>query len=426
MDVAAQTAGVSPGPRRDRPRLVARSPRPGLPAITGIRFFLALWVIAMHMAEADSAFKGLVNRFALSLRAIVATGPLAVGVFFLLSGFVLAYNYNLGQPWSTAQRLRFWAARLARVYPVYVLALVLGLPSLVFGTLKNGPLHPAALATGEGAVLLLVQAWIPHDALFWGGPAWSLSVEAFFYLCFPFAGRLLWKMERRGVQWLALGGLWLTACSASWAIAAWKAPWFLSSAAHADTAWSELIKFDPLIRLPEFLAGVILCKIFVTSRRTSPGRDSLRGPLLYLCGAAAALVVLAHAYDLPPAVLHDGLLLPATAAIILGLSFGGGWLARWLSRPWIVVLGQASYSMYLLHIPLYSYFAAADKRLVHSPAEAWASFLLYVVCLFAVCCVTFFKLEEPARRGILKKLYPNKPAIQHEAERAPAAAADPF
>jgi len=400
---------------------MSSSKRSPLPAVTGVRFFLALWVIALHMTTVNIPFRDLVSHCPSFVGKVIAAGASAVGVFFLLSGFVLAYNYDLGKKWDAAVRLRFWAARLARIYPVYLLAVFLAIPSLIAGIVKAHSVDRYAVTTGLAAMLLLLQAWIPNDALFLVGPAWSLSAEAFFYICFPFLGKLLWKIERRSLNWLALAGLWLTACLTSYLIAIWKAPFFLSSALP-ETAWTEVIKFDPAVRLPEFLAGVVLCRIFLSLEQRKPSSSLLRnGTFLSLCGLAAGMFALSHVYQLPPALLHDGLLLPATATIILGLSLGGGWLVRWLSRPRIVLLGQMSYAMYLLHLPLYSFAAAANKRLVHNRTEAGISFVLYLAVLLGVCYLAFYKIEEPSRRAILKKLFPNKPTPEPK-----LVAADPF
>ncbi len=287
---------------------------------------------------------------------------------------------------------------------MYVFALLLAVPSLIAGTLKAGPVHPISMLVGIASVIALLQAWIPRDALFWGGPAWSLSVEAFFYLTFPFLGYLFWKVERRRFQVLALIALWLSACALSFALAFWKAPWFLGHKIILETPWTAVIKFNPLIRLPEFLAGIILCKLYLSLRQKpisilSPGN----GAFLYLPGFALALGVITQGHHLPPAILHDGFLLPATAAMILGLSLGGGPVWRWLSHPTIVLLGQASYAMYLLHMPLYSYFAVAGKHLVHTDVAAWVLLLLYFIALIALSCATFLRLEEPLRRVILAR-----------------------
>jgi peptidoglycan/LPS O-acetylase OafA/YrhL len=387
-----------------------------LPAITGIRVLLALWVVALHIDTINLTFAHLVDRAPVTLQDAIHSGASAVGIFFLLSGFVLAYNYDLSRPWRSLQRSRFWIARIARIYPVYAFALLLAIPSLIAGTVKAGPIHPASILVGMASVILLLQAWIPQDALFWGGPAWSLSVEVFFYLTFPFLGCLLWKIEQRRFQILTLAALWLSACILSYTLALWKAPWFLGHTSALETSWTEIIKFNPLVRLPEFLAGIILCKLYLSlqQRPTSllpPGG----GALLYLRGFAIAIAVITQERHLPPAVLHDGLLMPATAAVILGLSFGGGPIWRLLSHPTVVLLGQASYAMYLLHMPLYSYFGASGKRLVHTPTEGWILLLLYLIALIGLSCATFLKLEEPSRKVILARLSPARPSARETA-----------
>src|SRR5262249_9958006 len=105
---------------------------------------------------------------------IARNGHLAVGLFFVLSGFVLAYNYA-GREVSAR---KFWLARFARIYPAYLLGFLLIAPAVVFRYQDNpGKLTASGLAAGT-----LLQAWIPRLELAWNGPGWSLSNEAFFYL----------------------------------------------------------------------------------------------------------------------------------------------------------------------------------------------------------------------------------------------------
>jgi peptidoglycan/LPS O-acetylase OafA/YrhL len=136
-----------------------------LPAITGIRVLLALWVVALHMDTINLTFAHFVGRTPVPVQAAIHSGASAVGIFFLLSGFVLAYNYDLSQPWRSSQRSRFWIARVARIYPVYAFALLLAIPSLIAGTLKAGPVHPASMLVGMASVTVLLQAWIPGCSL---------------------------------------------------------------------------------------------------------------------------------------------------------------------------------------------------------------------------------------------------------------------
>jgi hypothetical protein len=112
-----------------------------------------------------------------SLITFLGNGYLAVALFFLLSGFILSYTYA-GNVENGRQHAKFWEPRFARIYPVYFLSLMLALP-----------FQRALPLTTKIAVLAMVQAWNPFRRGWtgaWNYPAWSLSVEAFFYLCFPF------------------------------------------------------------------------------------------------------------------------------------------------------------------------------------------------------------------------------------------------
>jgi peptidoglycan/LPS O-acetylase OafA/YrhL len=111
-----------------------------------VRFFAAFYVVLFHVLP------WLRQKYALpgSLQTFLGNGYLAVNLFFILSGFILAYTYD-GQIEGKTNRLHFWEARFARIYPVYFLSLVLAFwfeRGLSFGA--------------RTAVLLMVQAWNPR------------------------------------------------------------------------------------------------------------------------------------------------------------------------------------------------------------------------------------------------------------------------
>src|ERR1700692_2961409 len=91
---------------------LAFSSRTSLPALTGIRFVAAIYVVVGH------DLPWLEKRMAIPLpvRVFLSNGYLAVCLFFLLSGFILAYTYSQ-LPSGIRNYAKFWEARFARIYP---------------------------------------------------------------------------------------------------------------------------------------------------------------------------------------------------------------------------------------------------------------------------------------------------------------------
>ncbi len=216
-------------------------PRMPLPALTGIRFFAAFYVLLFHaLPWLSSHFK-----LPLPLRVFLSNGYLAVALFFLLSGFILAYTYQ-GHIGGTHNRVRFWQARFARIYPVYILSLLLALPFQRHLTLGS------ALS-----VLAMVQAWNPWHREWtgaWNYPAWSLSVEGFFYLCFPFIQNVLNRLNRRNlvISIGVTGLLCVLGHTPTLGLGNWDPSWALT----------RLLPL-PVLRLPDFVLGVSLGNLFL-------------------------------------------------------------------------------------------------------------------------------------------------------------------
>jgi peptidoglycan/LPS O-acetylase OafA/YrhL len=236
---AQQNDATSP---HSPPDSAGRSKNPSLPALTGVRFFAAFYVILTH------SLPWIKNRVSLPLPVanFLSNGYLAVCLFFLLSGFILSYTYSGLVP-GVRNYAKFWEARFARIYPVYFFSLLLALP-FQFSTLTL----KSALA-----VLLMVQAWNPlHPELSgaWNYPAWSLSVEAFFYLCFPFIQTRIGSMSR-GVLQLS-GAVALLVCILVHTPIQGLGTWNPAAVAPIPIPL-------PIVRFPEFLLGMMMGSYFV-------------------------------------------------------------------------------------------------------------------------------------------------------------------
>ncbi|CAM3293767.1 acyltransferase [Corallococcus sp. ZKHCc1 1396] len=367
------------------------APRPSLPALTGLRFFAALHVVAFHVTprEGRPAWLG----------ALLDNGPASVTLFFILSGFVLAQAY-LGQPSpGPVPRRAFWVARFARVYPVYLLGLMLEAPAFFLAVLRQdgGPtLASLQHILGVGAaVVSLTQAWVPSAACAWNCPGWSLSVEAFFYLLFPVLAVPVARLGPKGLRGFGvalvavsalLSGLWLVGDG-----------WLSGDAVHRET-WLRVGEYSPLLKLPQFLLGVVLGRAFVLRR----GEQAVGSPAGSLMAAGLALGLLTVSWSGTAWAFRDLALTPVFAWLIWTLARGHGPLAAFLSRAPVVRLGEASYALYILHVPLAFYVRTAERLSgVGLERRAPWGYSLLAITLFVLLSLAVFSwLEEPARRWI--------------------------
>jgi len=362
------------------------APRPHLPAVTSLRFFAAFHVVIFHL-QAMQVYLG--PRWFQRLSSI---GYVGVSFFFVLSGFILVYTYA-GRPLKLGQ---FWRARFARIYPAYAFSLLVTGPFFFYAMAKfDLPFFAWSKAHSKlavGLVLGLLQAWVPPAALAWNAVAWSLSVEAFFYLLFPF---LLWILIRRSQAQLFLiaAASWLTSLALS-AVYLLRNPDHLTTInADVNVAfWLNALKFNPLVRLPEFLLGMALGFVFLRSRR-----EQKYALPLFVFGIAGVAAVAYFSASIPYPVIHTALLAPAFAAIVYAFALRPRWSA-FLENRLLVLCGDASYSLYLLHsmvVGMYFHKMTGEVRFTSVPG-----LLVFVILVVGIPMLVYRFIEEPARRKL--------------------------
>jgi peptidoglycan/LPS O-acetylase OafA/YrhL len=358
--------------------------KPQLPALTGIRTLLAVNIMLFHFTPPHTRI----------LDPIIDNSYVFVGVFFLISGFVLAYNYA-DRPAPLVKR-DFWRARFARLYPVYLLSLLLSLPMLL--TEWHSHSHGAFLA---GLVLtpLLLQGWSPMLATFWNTVAWTLSAEVLLYASFPWMIRLPWpkRPSRLIALLLALWAFGLVPHT----LYILLNPDHLTAPANRYTygIWIRTLKFTPLPYACTFLAGVALGKLQAGITLSTRQRTLIAGASLLALGAFFAKAV----SRVPYILMHGGLLVPLFAALVIGLSGRNPIAAVFSWRP-IVLLGQASYCLFLLHfnfINLLRHYHVPE-RLHVAAFDPWFSYAAAILLAFVAMCL----VENPARKAILRRPAP--------------------
>ena len=381
------------------------SQRP-LPALTGVRFFLALWVVIYHhvppIESVLASFPALLG----ACEALLHTGYSAVTAFFVLSGFVLAYNYDLSRAPTPSSTRSFAIARFSRIYPAYAVGLLLLVPLALYRLSEGIEIAPPAEEWGDFLLnAALLQAWLPQAALTWNFPGWSLSNEAFFYACFPLLGFWLWRSRHTALLVLVLWGL---ACAAPLAAVWWPAyhwgdvPATTLILPKGMSIWANVVRYNPLLRLPEFCCGILLAKLYFAMPVSHPLQG--RGYWLYLPCTLITLAVLINGTHIPYPLIHNGLLVPLYGGILLGLALGGGILARFLSTSPLLLLGNASYSLYILHAPTYQWLDIAFRRLLDRDPHGWLWFFSYLIIIIGGACVFYKLIEEPLHRALRSAL----------------------
>jgi len=373
---------------------VSGAARPHLRALTGLRFVAAAHVLAFHSHWGDAPAPAFV-------RNIAGCGYTAVSLFFVLSGFILTYVH--AQPGSRRMEGRqFYVSRLARIYPAYAFALALIGPFFVGHTIRTAGLVET-LRQGI-AVVALVQAFVPGWAMAWNPPGWSLSAEAFFYLLFPWAAAMLGscRRSRAVVVGLACYALCLLIPLAYDRIA----PDGLSLATPtSQTFWLNVLRYNPIVRFPEFVMGVVLGRCYLESEKTWL---SGRRAALASWGAAAALAILfSNTPRIPYPLLHNGLPAPLFALLIVSLAQGRGAIASVLSTPPLVALGEASYSLYVLQVPLLVLWFKAQGHAgepLHRAMQHEATFVIFVV---VSSLLSHRYVEQPLRKAVVSALRTN-------------------
>jgi peptidoglycan/LPS O-acetylase OafA/YrhL len=330
---------------------------------------------------------------------VASVVPLNQGVsfFFVLSGFILSYNYpSLATPGATR---RFLVARFARIWPSHIVCVALFF-LIVPRPLWYIPYPSPTLSTLLLVNVFLVQSWIPFKQfiLSLNGVAWSISVEFFFYLSFPiliqFKAARHWLMAATAIGVLVFCGLVVDNGLE------------LGPNGQGVSAWS-LLYANPLVRLLEFQVGMATATLFeATQRSYVPSRAAatvveLLAVVAVVLALLAAPVVCAELSRLGHfgAVFSVWLVNQGAFLFFAGLIWiyaqGRGWASRLISHPALTFLGEISFALYLVHqIVLRRWVSLGFGMDRHDMAVLWP-------LLIALSATIFLGVERPARRWLI-------------------------
>ncbi|HEH9402284.1 TPA: acyltransferase [Aeromonas sobria] len=353
-------------------------------SLTSLRFFAALGVFFHHLGFLNSStlvpIQNLVKYF--------FNGYAGVSFFYILSGFIISYSFKRHQGNGVFGYLDFMIFRISRLFPVHILSLLIF--CLCFGIYSNfGAVNISSFFSN----VFLIHALIPKQEYYFGFNAvsWSISCELFFYVAFCFLVRLKSKYL------LAL----LSAILAVVIFSLFNPPVELSQ--H----W--LFYINPIFRLPNFIIGMLLCRIYLS---TSFSPSTAIGNAMEL-GSIALLgitVYISSNFISDMNLRFDILFIPAMASIVMAFSYSSGLLSKLLSNSFMMLLGEASFSFYMMHWIIIS---KANEMIMPNPNDyvSIISFISVALTLSVALSILLYKafempLNKLIRNSWIKIRYP--------------------
>jgi len=353
-------------------------------SLTGLRGIAALSVVIYHFHP--TVGDGLTPTF-------FRHGYLAVDLFFVLSGFVMALNYGsmFRDGFSASAYRTFLTKRMARVYPLYLFVTT----CLAAIVLLGGTTHifsgsfPAVFT----ANVLMIQTWgiapsIAHSA-------WSISTEWAAYLLFPLLASILLYGRK---LYAALG---IIGClTGIITVSLMDSPLVLGSQTLRNGPL-DLSTFDSIGPMVRCIAGFSLGLLAYRLRSITQAQDILGSPPIALAAGIAVLT----ATCIPRT---DILLVMLFPPLIISLSLQRGLVAQILSTQAIYTLGVWSYAIYLIHGPFSILQRVLAEGLarhsIHGAGMISTSVTLAIVVTLSA--IAYKAIEKPSRSLVQTLLRP--------------------
>lgn len=351
-------------------------------SLTGLRWFAALAVFLYHFGNPAWTPNWIWR--------IEHNGLLGVQLFFVLSGYVLTLRYFK----IRFQLRKYLLSRVTRIWPMYLAGLFLSFVYLVY---SNQP-TPLTLIAVHAVGL---QAWNPEMdfALGLNGPAWTVSVEFFFYLMFP----ILLTVFRRWESRMKLGPLLMLAGTALGGLLTVRQ---VVAFGPVDTSLQKLpnsfiwFRLVPIHYLGLFVTGIGAAITVLNSQ--SKGLDAQLGRFAKP-GMIVGLLVLSVtcvSFNTPTSShlalsARFWLTGPPFAILLMSLHLHPrNLVSKILGSDLISFLGKISYSFYILHVPFISLLRLKLPNLSYE-----MRFTLLLMC----SSLAYLTIEQPLRKLLTRR-----------------------
>jgi peptidoglycan/LPS O-acetylase OafA/YrhL len=403
--------------------------RPDVPALSGLRFLAAFSVLLAHGLSATLTNNEPPNGAVLWLMEASGFG---MTLFFVLSGFVIHYNYaGLVTDGRWRGVAAFFWARFARLYPLFLLMMfVYVLVSQRHVAYWTGrPEEINAIFQALPYFLLSIQSWIYKlinggaliDAIRGGSPpTWSISTEWFFYLAYPLVAWLILRARAPAIVLLVVGiwcVLWTSFSTGLYdyspQIDAWAVGHFGPIAGvqnHEDSFVRWLLYVSPYLRIGEFVLGAMTAQLYIVLQRhdVTRGENTLGGAMFWAAVLSVLLVTyLEYSPDVPMTIFRkmstNFALAPSVALLVFCAARYQSAASRLLTSRPAIALGEASYSIYLVHSIVLISAVKLTGSAVHGTAYNVLKLIVLIAIVVAISLLLYAYYEAPARRWLRRR-----------------------
>lgn len=377
--------------------------KPSIDVLTGWRAVAAYSVLLAHALDASFFFAGVPIFHPFDARLAY----FGMSLFFVLSGFVIQYNYadSFGKEAVPTAAYKFFVARFARLYPLYAISII------------ASPKPPLSEHIGVAvAYLTLTQSWFNVQmAIF--PPDWSISTEWFFYLAFVPITYLVARLNHPRLTLIiftlvAFFTLALVFCLMEVPLVMLVQRWLWTDKLVSASAEEWLSYFSPLVRLPEFIVGVLTAKVYCSVKLRSPETRGWAPILLFVAGLWCVSVVVIPAitkFPLLEKLASNFIYAPAIATLLLLTCVADTRLGRVLSSPYVLLGGEMSYSVYVWSFFVMIGLADILNLTTPTPNAMFLAGAKVGVCIILTTVIAFGSyclIEAPLRQWIRAALTP--------------------
>jgi len=305
---------------------------------------------------------------------------LAVDLFFVMSGVVIAHSYE-ERLLNGASPLKFILLRVIRLYPLYLIGITAGFVQYIGHEYQKGGASHAWVATAMQALFLALLMAPSFNLPALDGPRWSLFFEMVANIAYGLFARAMTTARLCGLVALSAVGLAYVALVRH----------DLSGGYQADLLYVGLLRVSY-----SFFLGVLILRLWKPRVRHAPLPA-------WLCVAAVCLTLAVTipapwqaAYELAMVLVG----FPLIVACAMRFDVGGA------TNRIFSFLGVTSYAIYILHHPCALLFQAVLHRVTGRSADALSPYggILFIILLIGACWFLDKAYDQPVRIWLRARL----------------------